>query len=158
MSFKIWSLRKTLDVRRPRYRNLQTVNFRFSAWRLMNQFPRVFEKKMNNVENKTPFTWAKKSARHSKCLAPNLRFLGKTLPSFTIQNDNFFLVWNSVRSFHWYPIFFQFHPQEMVRKKFEVPCRLFWACKWRLGWMDCTDNMKHWKCEFWITHFQSAVC
>lgn len=82
MSFKIWFPPKLLDVRRPRYRNSKTLNFRFSAWSLMNQFPRVFEKKMNNVDNKTPFTWAKKNGSSPQMFGTEFTIFGQGTTQF----------------------------------------------------------------------------
>lgn len=92
MSFKIWFPPKLLDVRRPRYRNSKTLNFRFSAWSLMNQFPRVFEKKMNNVDNKTPFTWAKKNGSAPQMFGTEFTIFGQGTAQFHDPNDNVFLV------------------------------------------------------------------
>lgn len=64
------------------YRNSKAVNFRFSAGSLMNQFPRVFEKKMNNVENKTPFTWAKKIGSALQMFGTEFTTFGQGITQF----------------------------------------------------------------------------
>ena len=65
----------------------------------------------------TPFTLAKKPARHAKFLAPCLNYFGTALPIYTTQNKRFFSSWVRFQFLIGTPSLHLFYSREMADKQ-----------------------------------------
>ena len=71
-------------------------------------------------DTKTPFTRAKKSARHAKFLAPCLNNFGTALPIYTTENKRFLSSWARFQFLIGTPSLHLFYSRGMVDKQSSV--------------------------------------